>query len=370
MTAVAASRHRADLAVGDENLEAATFAADLLAWYDRGARVLPWRSPPGAHADPYHVWLSEIMLQQTTVKAVIPYYDKFLRRWPSVTALAAADLDEVMAVWAGLGYYSRARNLHACAKAIAAAHGGQFPHSETSLRALPGIGAYTAAAIAAIAFGERATAVDGNVERVVARLFAVGEPLPAAKPKIKRLAARLTPLRRPGDFTQAMMDLGASICSPRSPSCLVCPVRAHCLGHARGVAAALPFKAKKGDKPQRFGAAFLAISSEGAVLLRRRPPKGLLGGMLEVPSTAWGASMPPLEQAHADAPLPGHWLPVCGFVRHSFTHFDLDLAVYRAGNLSRTERPAACAWYPREVLQDEAIPSVMRKVLKHGLDPR
>jgi A/G-specific adenine glycosylase len=266
-------------------------AADLLAWYDKAARVLPWRSPPGARADPYHVWLSEVMLQQTTVKAVIPYYAKFLRRWPTVAALASADIDEVMAAWAGLGYYSRARNLHACARAVAAAHEGRFPRDEAALLALPGVGAYTAAAIAAIAFDVRATAVDGNIERVVARLFAVEEPLPASKPAIKALAARLTPAARTGDFTQAMMDLGATVCSPRAPSCLICPLRTHCLAHARGIARTLPVKAKKGEKPRRFGAVFIAVRRDGAVLLRRRPPKGLLGGMLEVPSTAWEAAM-------------------------------------------------------------------------------
>jgi A/G-specific adenine glycosylase len=251
------------------SVDADAVAADLLAWYDVAARVLPWRSPPGVHADPYHVWLSEVMLQQTTVKAVIPYFLKFLQRWPTIGALADAPIDEVMAAWAGLGYYSRARNLHACAKAVADRHGGRFPSDPAALRSLPGIGDYTAAAIAAIAFGARATAVDGNIERVVARLFAVTEPLPEAKPTIKALAARLTPANRPGDFTQAMMDLGASICSPRTPSCLVCVLRRHCAAYARGIADMLPVKARKDDKPQRFGAAFLAVREDGAVQERR-----------------------------------------------------------------------------------------------------
>jgi A/G-specific adenine glycosylase len=287
-----------------------------------------------------------------------------------VAALANANIEEVMAAWAGLGYYSRARNLHACAKVVAAAHGGAFPREEARLLALPGIGAYTAAAIAAIAFDARATAVDGNVERVVARLFAVEEPLPASKPAIKALAARLTPQARTGDFTQAMMDLGATICSPRSPSCLVCPLRAHCHARSRGIAGMLPVKAKKGEKPHRFGAAFLAVREDGAVLLRRRPPKGLLGGMLEVPSTAWGGIMPDLDAALGCAPLVAPWRQLTGLVRHSFTHFDLDLAVYRARDLPLTAQAEAGAWYPRARLADEAVPSVMRKVLEHGMGDR
>jgi A/G-specific adenine glycosylase len=351
-----------------EALNAAALAADLLAWYDRSARVLPWRSPPGVAAHPYHVWLSEIMLQQTTVKAVIPYYRKFLARWPTVAALAAAEIEEVMAAWAGLGYYSRARNLYACARAVVERHGGQFPREQAALRALPGIGDYTAAAIAAIAFDAPATAVDGNVERVVARLFAVEEPLPAAKPRIKALAARLTPVNRAGDFTQGMMDLGASICSPRSPSCLVCPVERHCAARASGIADLLPFKAKKGEKPQRYGVAFLACREDGAVLLRRRPPRGLLGGMLEAPSTEWGEAMPEPEAALGSAPLPATWQRVTGFVRHGFTHFDLDLVVFRAGPFPLAAIPCtAGAWYQRESLPAEAIPSVMRKVIAHGL---
>lgn len=346
----------------------AKIAADLLAWYDVAARRLPWRAPPGAYADPYRVWLSEIMLQQTTVKAVIPYFAKFTGKWPTVTALAAADLNEVLAAWAGLGYYSRARNLHACARAIVAAHGGAFPQDEAALRALPGVGAYTAAAIAAIAFGRPATAVDGNIERVVARLHAVEEPLPGAKPAIKRLAAGLTPLKRTGDYTQAMMDLGASICSPRSPSCLVCPLRKHCLAHAKGLAAVIPFKAAKGGKPQRFGAAFLAIAGSGAVLLRRRPPKGLLGGMLEVPSTDWTAAMPADDTVLEFAPLAAAWARVPGTVRHGFTHFDLDLALYRAEAVPEYAPAEGSAWYARASLADEAIPSVMRKVLALGLE--
>jgi A/G-specific adenine glycosylase len=321
-------------------------------------------------ADPYAVWLSEIMLQQTTVKAVIPYYQRFLARWPRVADLAAADLNEVLAAWAGLGYYSRARNLHACAAAVAERHGGSFPSDEAALLALPGIGAYTAAAIAAIAFDRQATAVDGNVERVVARLFAVEAPLPGSKPEIKRLAAQLTPGERPGDFTQAMMDLGAGLCSPRTPSCLVCPISSHCLGHRRGIAATLPIKAAKKDRPVRYGSAFLAVRRDGAVLLRRRPPKGLLGGMLEVPSTDWLSLPAHGEKALQAAPLAAPWRKLAGAVSHTFTHFQLELEVYFAGGLREEPAPSGCGWYAEAELPDEALPSVMRKVLAHAPSER
>jgi A/G-specific adenine glycosylase len=344
-----------------------TIATALLGWYDRSARALPWRQPPGIRADPYAVWLSEIMLQQTTVKAVIPYYRKFLARWPRVVDLAAADLNEVLAAWAGLGYYSRARNLHMCARAVAERHGGSFPKSEAALLALPGIGAYTAAAIAAIAFDQPATAVDGNVERVVARLFAVREPLPGAKPEIKRLAATLTPQRRPGDFTQGMMDLGATICAPRSPSCALCPLSGSCLAARQGIAASLPVKAPKKDRPVRHGTAFVAIRTDGAVLLRRRAPKGLLGGMLEVPSTEWLAITGSRAAAKRDSPIPADWRHIGGAVSHTFTHFQLELNVFLALNVSTCVLPQGCAWYPRTALRDEALPTVMRKVLAHAL---
>ena len=293
----------------DPPTDATSVAPALLAWYDIAARALPWRQPPGTRPDPYAVWLSEIMLQQTTVKAVIPYYQKFLARWPRVGDLAAAELNEVLAAWAGLGYYSRARNLHACARAVVERHGGRFPATEAELRALPGIGAYTAAAIASIAFDRPAAPVDGNVERVVARLFAVTEPLPGAKPEIRRLAASLMPAKRPGDLTQAMMDLGASICSPRSPSCTLCPVSAHCLAFARRLTGSIPAKAPKKERPVRRGAAFVAVRRDGAVLLRRRPPKGLLGGMLEVPSTPWTEEMPERNAIPARRALRGELAP-------------------------------------------------------------
>jgi A/G-specific adenine glycosylase len=349
----------------DRQADEAGVARDLLAWYDVAARSLPWRERPGRRADPYAVWLSEIMLQQTTVKAVIPYYQKFLSRWPRVADLAAADLNAVLAAWAGLGYYSRARNLHACAVAVTERHGGRFPEDEAALLALPGIGAYTAAAIAAIAFDLPATAVDGNVERVVARLFAVEQPLPGAKPEIKRLAASLTPRARPGDFTQGMMDLGASLCAPRTPSCLVCPINAHCLGYSRGIAGLLPVKAAKKDRPVRYGTAFLAVRRDGAVLLRRRPAKGLLGGMLEVPSTDWTGRPPSAETVRQAAPFAAPWQKQVGTVSHTFTHFHLELEVHFAGGLGESLAPVDCAWYAAAALPEEALPSVMRKVLAY-----
>ncbi|MGB6907115.1 MAG: A/G-specific adenine glycosylase, partial [Methyloceanibacter sp.] len=267
-------------------------AQALLAWYERARRDLPWRAAPGVTPDPYAVWLSEIMLQQTTVKAVAPRYADFLRRWPDVNALARAELDEVLAVWAGLGYYARARNLHACARAVVERFGGRLPETEAELRTLPGIGGYTAAAIAAIAFGRSATPVDGNIERVVARLFAVTTPLPAAKPEIKALAQSLTPLSRAGDFAQALMDLGTMICTPRRPACGLCPLRPGCAGLAQGLAEVLPYRGEKAERPLRRGAAFVVLRQDGAVLLRQRPLKGLLGGMLEPPSSPWLEAAP------------------------------------------------------------------------------
>jgi A/G-specific adenine glycosylase len=344
----------------------------LLAWYDRARRDLPWRLPPGQAADPYRVWLSEIMLQQTTVKAVIPYYLEFLQRWPTVAALAAARLDDVLAAWAGLGYYSRARNLHACAQAVVERRGGRFPGSEAELRELPGIGPYTAAAIAAIAFGAPATAVDGNVERVVARLFAVTEPLPAAKAELRRLAQRLTPAARAGDHAQAMMDLGATLCTPKRPSCLMCPVADCCAARARGIAAQLPMRAPKPERPLRVALAFVALREDGCVLLRRRPEAGLLGGMLEVPSTDWAEALPPVAEAIRAAPVRANWRALPGIVTHTFTHFRLDATVYRA-RVPATARlaPAAdaprCQWLPRRDLDAAALPSVMRKLIAHAL---
>jgi A/G-specific adenine glycosylase len=345
----------------------------VLAWYDRERRVLPWRAPPGARADPYKVWLSEIMLQQTTVKAVTPRYAAFLKRWPDVAALAASELGEVLAAWAGLGYYARARNLHACARAVVERHGGRFPATEAELRKLPGIGAYTAAAIAAIAFGERATPVDGNIERVVARLFAVTTPLPAAKPEIKALAGSLTPEERAGDFAQAMMDLGATICTPRRPACGLCPLRPDCRAYAAGLAAVLPYRDEKIERPIRRGAVFVALRADGSILLRERPPKGLLGGMLETPSSPWDAAGPDPRSLRAHAPVEADWTKLAGLVEHTFTHFHLELSVYRAEigprvAIRRAAQPERCRWVQRRDLAGAALPSVMRKVIARALE--
>ena len=347
-------------------------AAALLDWYDRGRRELPWRYQPGETADPYRVWLSEIMLQQTTVKAVIPYFDNFTRRWPTVKALAKADLDDVMALWAGLGYYSRARNLHACARLVATDHKGKFPASVVELRALPGIGAYTAAAIAAIAFGQRATPVDGNIERVVSRLFAVEEAMPRAKPELRRLAATLTPPTRAGDFAQAMMDLGATVCTPKRPSCLMCPLAQVCEAHARGIEAELPRRLARAARPDRVGIAFLALREDGHVLLRRRPNAGLLGGMLELPSTDWTETLPALDEALRGAPVRGDWWHVPGSVVHVFTHFRLEMTVYRAiipadATLTFWADPTRCSWVARRDLPAQALPSLMKKLIAHAL---
>jgi A/G-specific adenine glycosylase len=346
--------------------------AALLDWYDRERRDLPWRMAPGELADPYRVWLSEIMLQQTTVRTVIPYYQKFLARWPNVGSLAAAELDEVLAAWVGLGYYSRARNLHACARGVIETYGGRFPDTEAGLRDLPGVGPYTAAAIAAIAFGRRATPVDGNIERVIARLFAVAEPVPGAKAELRRLAVSLTPKKRAGDFAQAMMDLGATVCTPRSPSCLVCPIEADCAAHAMAIEASLPARVPKKPRPERFGVAFLVLSEDGRILLRQRPPTGLLASMMEVPSTEWGDARPNSKEVLRRAPMRADWWPVVGTVVHIFTHFRLELTVYRA--LVRDEsivdlwaEPERCRWVHRRDLDDVALPTVMRKIIAHGM---
>lgn len=340
----------------------------LLAWYDRHRRSLPWRADPGVAADPYKVWLSEIMLQQTTVASAGPYFRRFLDRWPTIHDLAAAPLDDVLHGWQGLGYYARARNMHRCAQTIVADHGGRFPDTEEALLRLPGIGAYTAAAVAAIAFGRPATVVDGNVERVVARLDAIGTPLPQAKPEIRAAAARLTPQHRPGDYAQAMMDLGATVCTPRAPRCMVCPLEDVCTARRQGIAAELPRRAARAVRPVRLGAAFWLRRPDGAVLLRRRAEKGLLGGMMEVPSTAWRLEPWDEAEAAAQAPLPlDAWRPLAGAVRHVFTHFELQLTVLAARVPADAAPPAAGLWVPVAHLGDHALPSLMKKVVRHAL---
>ncbi len=343
-----------------------SLAADLLAWYDRHARRLPWRSRPGETPDPYRVWLSEIMLQQTTVAAVQPYFQGFVMRWPRVQDLAAADLDSVLTAWAGLGYYARARNLHRCAKVVTEAHGGRFPKDEAALRALPGVGPYTAAAIAAIAFDRKATPVDGNIERVTARLFAVETPLPKAKAELRRLAETLTPERRPGDFAQAKMDLGATVCLPRRPRCLACPLVSHCTARATGVQDDLPRRAPKAERPTRRAVAFWALAPSGKVLLRRRAETGLLGGMMEIPSTEWRAEDWAEAEALVQAPLPAAWQALPGRVRHTFTHFHFEVAVW-AGRANSEDRVDDGLWCSLDRLGEQALPSVMRKIVRHAL---
>jgi A/G-specific adenine glycosylase len=324
----------------------------ILRWYDSAPRPLPWRAGSGDRPDPYRVWLSEVMLQQTTVAAVRPYFDKFTGRWPTVAALAAADEAELMAAWAGLGYYARARNLLACARKVAAEHGGRFPPEEAELLKLPGVGRYTAAAIAAIAFGRRAVVVDGNVERVAARLFAVKEPLPGARAQLHALADRLTPAGRDGDFAQAMMDLGRTICTPRRPKCGLCPLASGCAAREQGRQEEFPRKQAKRAKPRREGVAYW-LEHDGHVLLVRRPGKGLLGGMLALPTGAWADE----ARRGEDAPIGVHWQEA-GSVDHVFTHFSLRLHVLRADVRDRSAGPI---WWPIDRLQEAGLPTVFAK---------
>jgi A/G-specific adenine glycosylase len=337
----------------------------LLAWYDRHRRRMPWRALPGERPDPYKVWLSEIMLQQTTVATVGPYFARFLERFPSVQALADAKLDTVLGLWQGLGYYARARNLHRAAQIVARELGGVFPDTAAGLKKLPGIGDYTAAAIAAIAFDRPEAAVDGNVERVMARLEALETPLPAAKSALRTLTQRLVPQQRAGDFAQALMDLGATICTPRAPRCMLCPWNDACLGRARGIAETLPKKLAKPDRPVRHGVAFFLMDREGAILLRRRPEKGLLGGMMEVPSTGWAEKAPSRNEAASAAPAPATWRVLPGTVHHGFTHFELKLTVWAARVAKRPR--AKGVWCPGEELATQALPTAMKKILSHAL---
>ncbi|MBT0957818.1 A/G-specific adenine glycosylase [Alphaproteobacteria bacterium KMM 3653] len=334
-----------------------TLNQQLLAWYDRHAREMPWRVPPAERAkgvlpDPYRVWLSEVMLQQTTVAAVKSYFEVFTRLWPTVSDLAAAEDADVMAAWAGLGYYARARNLLKCARAVVADHGGQFPSDPAGLLSLPGIGPYTCAAISAIAFDAPETVVDGNVERVMSRLHAVTEPLPASKPQLTALAAALTPAQRPGDYAQAVMDLGATICTPRSPACGICPWSAPCKARAQGIAAELPKKTPKKPKPTRYGTVYLARRADGAWLLETRPDKGLLGGMLGWPGSDWAEDSPP-----SAPPFPADWRDAGAEVRHTFTHFHLILTVKLAEAPMGTN-PTTGEW---QRLAPASLPTVMRK---------
>lgn len=332
----------------------------LLTWYDAYQRVLPWRARPGAVAEPYHVWLSEIMLQQTSVEAVKPYFAKFLALWPDVTALAAAEDKAVLTEWAGLGYYARARNLIACARQVAAM-GGVFPDTEAGLRALPGIGAYTAAAIAAIAFGRRAVVIDGNIERVITRVFAIATPLPGAKAEIRDALAPMVPEDRPGDFAQGLMDLGAGICTPRKPQCLICPLAEFCASRKAGNAESFPVKARKKAKPVKFGVAWLIRDAAGRVLLGTRPARGLLAGMAEVPNSGWAEGGAPT----VSPPVAASWHET-GVVTHVFTHFELRLSV-NVARVGAMTAPEGLRWVARDGLDREPLPTLFRKVIAASL---
>ncbi|MCI4664362.1 MAG: A/G-specific adenine glycosylase [Neomegalonema sp.] len=340
-------------------------AADaLLDWYDRSARRLPWRAPPGAsdRTPAYFVWLSEVMLQQTTVATVGPYFNRFIARWPRVQDLAAAPRDEVLAAWAGLGYYARARNLHACAEHVATTLGGAFPETEPELLKLPGVGPYTAAAIAAIAFDQPATPVDGNYERVLARAYAVETPLPDAKPEIRAHAEALTPQQRPGDFAQAMMDLGATICTPKTPACGLCPWMRDCAGRRAGLAQELPRKRAKAPKPTRYGVAYIAMDPNARLWLQKRPDKGLLGGMLGFPGSDWRETPPDDAEVARAQPFAAAWRAIDTEARHTFTHFHLRLSL-RVARVSDTGA-AEGEWVARERLDAVALPTLMAKAAR------
>jgi A/G-specific adenine glycosylase len=331
----------------------------LLDWYDQTLRDLPWRVRGGMHPDPYRVWISEIMLQQTTVAAVMSYYQRFLERWPTVADLAAAPLEDVLHAWQGLGYYSRARNLHRCAEQVVTEHHGRFPATAAALMELPGIGPYTAAAIACICFGEAVAAVDGNVQRVISRLYTLPDPPSLNKGAVATRTNTLVPADRPGDFAQALMDLGATICIPKSPRCLLCPVQSACLAARSGEPEAWPRKPPKTAIPQKYGTAYWIARPDGAVWLRQRAARGLLGGMMEVPSSAWGDRLPETP------PFPGQWQRLAGCTRHTFTHFRLELVVLRC--VCTDAPPLDGRWVALAALDDEALPTIMRKVIAHAL---
>lgn len=336
---------------------------NLLSWYDCHHRLLPWRVAPsyllnGEKPEPYRVWLSEIMLQQTTVEAVKSYFEKFVKKWPDIFALAKADQEEILKAWAGLGYYSRARNLKACAVKITTDYNGIFPHSVDQLKKLPGIGDYTSAAIAAIAFNQPVAVVDGNVERVVSRIYTITMPLPKAKVEIKKRTQAITPVKRPGDFAQAMMDLGASICTPRDPSCMICPIEMACGAKKQGQAEKYPVKVPKMPRPERVGVAFIAIDKNDRIYLEKRHTSGLLGGMTQIPN-CFSADK---RYSVADAPFGANW-QFSGQAHHVFTHFSLTLDVYLAKNVERKDAGNGW-WCPVDALQEEALPTVMKKAIK------
>ncbi|CAK0744232.1 A/G-specific adenine glycosylase [Azospirillaceae bacterium] len=369
--------------ISEQNIPTAS-PTQLLSWYDRCGRDLPWRSASGSRNDPYRVWLSEVMLQQTTVAATIPYYHNFLTRWPNLRAFASASESEILSAWAGLGYYARARNMHRCAKILVEQFDARFPESEEDLRTLPGVGVYTAAAIMAIAFQRPANVVDGNVERVMARIYAFEEPLPDGGANLRKLAGKhasdSAAIARPGDYAQALMDLGATICTPRRPQCLLCPWRESCLGFALKIAETLPRRAQKPERPTRCGRAYWLSAPNGTILLFRRPARGLLGGMIGLPSSAWRSSLggdalpdiPPEPVGFEAAAWMVAWRSLSGVVRHSFTHFHLELTGC-VGHLSTvaglqqvTQNFPDGVWISPEEIDDQGLPTLMRKAVAHA----
>ena len=353
----------------NKTLPSPEFAATLLKWYDAHQRILPWRALPGERAEPYHVWLSEIMLQQTTVVTVGPYFASFLKRWPRVEDLAAAELDEVLHAWQGLGYYARARNLHKCAKVVAEELDGKFPEIVEGLLDLPGVGPYTAAAVAAIAFDQPATVVDGNVERVVARAFNLQDPLPGVKIEIYEKATLLTPQRRPGDYAQAMMDLGAGVCTPKGALCSQCPVKGFCKAFDIGTVEQLPRRVEKAKKPTRRGIVFWIENKAGEVLLRRREEKGLLGGLMEVPSSDWQEGPVDESEAFRQSPVAvAEWEKIPGTVRHTFTHFHLHLEVMKGRVQVNESVCPASRWVSPKDFSEHALPTLMKKVVRHAVN--
>lgn len=339
------------------------FQTRLLNWYAVNQRILPWRAGVGDVPKPYHVFLSEIMLQQTTVPTVINYFGGFTDRWPTIQDLARASLDDVLHAWQGLGYYARARNMHKCAGIIVQNYGGQFPRDEATLLKLPGIGPYTAAAISAIAFGKSSVVVDGNIERIISRVFAIGEPLPKSKPLIKEKAALLTPAHDAGDYAQALMDLGAAICKPTSPQCFLCPVQEFCMAHGQGLEEAYPKFMPKGEKPSRYGAVFWVQNQRGEVLIRKRPEQGLLGGMMEIPSSPWRNEKLDILEEKSSAPFEMIWQEVPGTVKHTFTHFHLYLKILQGTTMDSKDG----LWVHPRNFQHYAFPTLMKKVITHKL---
>ncbi len=342
---------------------AALIQEKILSWYDRNRRDLPWRAKAGDKSDPYAVWISEIMLQQTTVPAVMKYFPRFMNRFPRLEDLAKAPLDQVLVLWQGLGYYARARNMHKAAQILWRDHKGAFPDSLEGLRRLPGIGEYTAGAIAAIAFGQKSVAIDANVERVLARLYAVTQPFPSAKKQLRALAQNLAPDKKAGDFWQALMDLGSSVCVSGKPFCGSCPVQKNCLGFARNIAATLPRKAEKKIKPVRYGQAFLVRNAKGQILLRKRAGKSILGDMVELPSSDWDSKT---AEKRAASELPAaEWKKIKGGIRHSFTHFDLHLDIYAANSNRKVFKDGF--WHNIGDLHQMALPTLFKKAIRKAL---